>query len=235
MSSVDDEPRAIAGILEGCLNPVLNTNGRNREDVQLGSFNEEGFFRQSNRIPTLLAPLVEEKSKGAYTVRPASSAIADNGTVFNGESYFVRCASDTPEGEVTHPTADMVLFVINGHTKRLFVNVPMQSQDRIDAEIVRREEARIAYSEAEDAKAEEAHIRREAIKAEHEQLVAAIDWHVQESGNKEASLKWLRMNSGRPYHSNGVGLVDLLDLCHILGISLAMLVITAPASAEATH
>lgn len=235
MSSVDDEPRAIAGILEGCLNPVLNSNGRDREDVQLGSFNEEGFFHQSNRIHTLLAPLVEEKSGGAYTVRPASSAIADNGTVFNSESYFVRCASDTPEGEVTHPTSDMVLFVINGHTKRLFVNVPVQPQDRIDAEIVRREEARIAYIEAEEAKAQVARIRREVTKAEHDQLVAAIDWHVQESDNKEASLKWLRMNSGHPHYSNGVGLLDLLDLCHMLGVSLAMLVITSPATAEATH
>lgn len=235
MSSVDNEPRALSGIVNGCLQPVLDANTRVRDDVRLEHFNEEAFIRQSNRIPERLAEMVEEASGGSYTVRAANSAVADQGTVFNGESYFVRCASDTREGEVTHPTPDMVLFIINRYTKRLLINVPMKSQDDIDAEITRREQQRIADRETERIKAEDAAVRRAATEAENAQLMAAIEWHVEQSDNRDAKEKWKRMNSRHSAYHGAIVLPDLLDLCHLLGTNLAMLVITSPATAEATH
>lgn len=235
MSSVDDEPRAIAGILEGCLEHVLNANGRGREDVQLGSFNEEGFFRQSNRIPLLLAEQVEERSGGTHTVRPANSAIADFGTPFSGEANFVRCASDTPEGEVTHPTPDMVLFVINGHTKRLYINVPVRSQDLIDAELTRRQENILATRAAEQTLREEARARREAVDAEHAQLIAAMNQCVQESEDKKVADKWSLMTSRHSTHRGEITVLDLMVLCHMMGTTLATVVSTSLATAEATH
>lgn len=234
MSSVDNEPAALNGILQGCLGPVLAAKNHSRDEVKLERFNEEAFVRQSNLIPKRLAELVEEASGGSYTIRAANSAVADYGMALNGESYFVRCASDTPEGEVTHPTPDMVLFVINRYTKRLLINVPMRSQDDIDAKITRREEQRVAEREAERIKAENARVRHVATEAEFTQLVAAIQWHVDNSSSTEAKEQWDRMNSRHSAYHGAITLPDLLNLCHLLGTNLAMLVITSPATAEAT-
>jgi hypothetical protein len=235
MSSLDNEPEALTDTLQECLTAVLTANGRERDEVKLERFNEEAFIRQTGRIPGLLAELVEEASNGTYTVRHANSAIAHGKTALNGELYFVRCLAGVQDEEVTHPTDDMVLFVINRHTKRLFVNVPMQSQEHIDAELARREEERLALREAERIRAQNAATRRIETEAELAQLISAIEWYVQTSESKEARDKWGRMNARSSQYHGVITLPDLLELCHLLGINLATLVVLSPATAKASR
>ena len=129
----------------------------------------------------------------------------------------------------------MVLFIINGHTKRLFVNVPMRSQDDIDAEIERRRQQFLADREAERVRAENALVRREETQAEFDKLVSAIEWYVEKTESTEAKRKWQNMNSRHSQHHGAITLPDLLELCHLLGIDLATLVILSPITATASH
>ena len=170
MSSVDNEPGALDGLLLECLPFVLKAETRRGGDeVRLRSFNEEAFFRQGMSIPRRLGRMVEAASGGQLTVRAASSALADKGGIgaLVGEVYFVRCSPEVPDDEpVTVPTDDMILFVINRHRKLLTVNARIQPLEAIEAELVRQATERDALREAERISGENARLRQEETSAE---------------------------------------------------------------------
>ncbi len=239
MSSVDDEPERLDSLLQECLAPVLNAQPiRDRgQTVTLKALNEEAFVRQGGGIPERLSELVKEFSGNQYIVLPADPIIADSSVPLSpmAEVYFVRCKPGAVTLErrelVTQVTPDMVLFAINRPRKRLFIDIPIRDQVKIDAEVQKRQEKRDAERRAEAQRSAEMQRFREEADADLSHMFARLERYVEVDGRHSILEEWWRVQRKGSSSFRDVPIGDVVLLCHRLGIDFTHLTThTAPAT-----
>lgn len=223
MSSLYDNPERTDRLLEQCLTLLMTERINGLQDHVLVELNDDAFTRQGGSFPGRLAELLEERSRGKFTVLAVDLAIVPQ--PFKRSVYFVRCPADTVALEpVVQPAPGMVLCEINPYTSRLIVGKAFNTPAQIQVALAQRAKAQTS----EVQQGIEAQQRRVRVSELFNGYVSRLEFLVQRTDNQLAREKWLRMRSPHNQYQGRILFEDVIELCDLLGIDAEILVTRPP-------
>lgn len=220
MSSVYDNPRLTEQLLEQCLPLLMQERVHTPTHQALRHLDDESFVRQGGSFPSRLAELLEERSRGKFTILQVDPAIVPH--PFKRSVYFVRYGADLPAVEpVIEPLRGMVLCEINPYVSKLIVGGAFNAPEKIQHVLAQRAEARAQ----EVVRQEEAGYRRERVSELSNQYTARLELLVQQSDNPLVHQKWQSMRSPLNQYRGHLMFDDILELCDLLGTGIRAVIV----------